>query len=310
MFAYRHAFHAGNHADVLKHITLITALDLLQKKESPLVVIDTHAGAGLYALRSPLVRDKAEWSSGLGKLWDKDQELVAPITVRRYLEIVRKFNKSGKLSHAPGSPLIIQDCLRPDDRLRAFEMHPSDIGPLQLSIKGSPRQVKAERKDGFQQLRALLPPPARRGLVLIDPPYEMRDDYKHVITALREGLERFATGIYLLWYPIIGRFQVERLLRQVSALPIKGVLHATLTVRGPMSDGLGLQGSGMVVINPPFGLKAALEGTLPYLVKTLGQDTRAKSSLREAESIADVKAALGVKTQAPLSSPRKDKSTL
>ena len=184
-------------------------------------------------------------------------------------------------------------------------MHPSDIGPLQLSIKGSPREVKAERKDGFQQLRALLPPAARRGLVLIDPPYEMRDDYKHVITALREGLDRFATGVYLLWYPIIGRFQVERLLRQISTLPIKSVLHATLTVRGPLSDGLGLQGSGMVVINPPFGLKTALEDTLPYLAKTLGQDNRAKCSVREAESPAGVKTALGVKTQAPLTSSQK-----
>ena len=162
MFAYRHAFHAGNHADVMKHITLIAALELLQKKESPLVVIDTHAGAGLYALKSPLVRDKAEWSSGLGKLWGKDQEAATPVMVNRYLELIRKFNKSGRLTHTPGSPLIIQECLRPDDRLRAFEMHPSDIGPLQLSIKGSPRQVKAERKDGFQQLRALLPPAARR----------------------------------------------------------------------------------------------------------------------------------------------------
>jgi len=305
MFAYRHAFHAGNHADVMKHITLIATLDLLQKKESPLVVIDTHAGAGLYALKSPLVRDKAEWSSGLGKLWGKDQEAATPVLVNRYLELIRKFNKSGRLTHTPGSPLIIQECLRPDDRLRAFEMHPSDIGPLQLSIKGSPRQVKAERKDGFQQLRALLPPAARRGHVLIDPPYEMRDDYKHVITALREGLDRFATGVYLLWYPIIGRFQVERLLRQISTLPIKTVLHATLTVRGPLSDGLGLQGSGMVVINPPFGLKPALEDTLPYLAKTLGQDNRAKSSVREAESPAALKTALGVKTQAPLTSSQK-----
>ncbi len=272
MFAYRHAFHAGNHADVLKHIALISALELMQKKEGPVWVVDTHAGAGLYTLNTPLVRDKAEWPSGIGKLWPLKE---MPIGVARYLDLVRGFNKGGKLSHYPGSPLIIQTLLRADDKLRAFEMHPSDIGPLQLALKGAPRQVKAERKDGFAQLKALLPPPSRRGLILIDPPYELREDYRHVVAAMRESLGRFATGVYMIWYPRIARFQVDRLVRQIEGLKPSALLHAALTVRGPLKDGLGLQGSGVLVINPPYGLKESLQEALPFLAKVLGQDSRA-----------------------------------
>lgn len=302
MFAYRHAFHAGNHADVFKHVALVSLLRLMQKKENPFLVVDTHAGAGLYTLNSALVRDKAEWSSGIGKLWACASW---PDPIARYLDLVKSFNKSGRLTHYPGSPVLIQQLLRPDDRLRAFEMHPSDIGPLQATLKGAPRQVKAERKDGFHQLRALLPPPSRRGLILIDPPYEMRADYSHVIQALKEALARFATGVYVLWYPKVGRFQVDRLLRQVTGLPIQEVLHATLTVRGPLKDGLGLQGSGLVVINPPFGLEAELEIALPVLTRTLAQDARASYRVRSGSTPADIKTALGMSTPSAVSpSPR------
>lgn len=300
MFAYRHAFHAGNHADVMKHVAAIAALDLLQKKETPIWVIDTHAGAGLYALNSPLVRDKAEWPSGIGKLWSMT-DLPEPIA--NYVARVKTFNKSGRLTHYPGSPLLLQMGLRPEDRLRAFEMHPSDIGPLQQCLKGAPRQVKAERKDGFHQLRALLPPPSRRGMVLMDPPYEMRDDYRHVVNALREGLSRFSTGVYMLWYPQIGRFQVDRLLRQLAGLPVKDVLHATLTVRGPLKDGLGLQGSGLVIFNPPYGLKEVLDQAFPFLADTLGQDRRAAASVKQSTCAADVKTVLGVKPPSTASTP-------
>lgn len=295
MYAYRHAFHAGNHADVMKHMMLVAAIDLLQQKDAPLLIVDTHAGAGLYTLNSPLVRDKAEWSSGIGKLWGKDGLPDGlPDALARYMRIVTTVNKSGRLSHYPGSAVIIQSLLRSDDRLRAFEMHPSDIGPLQLALKGAPRQVKAERKDGFAQLRALLPPPSRRGLVLIDPPYEIKDDYKKVILALREGLSRFAGGVYMLWYPKISRYQVDTLLRQISGLPISAVLHASLTVRSPLKDGLGLQGSGMVVINPPYGLKERITPALKYLAQALAQDARAGFACTEAESPAEIKTALGM----------------
>lgn len=291
MYAYRHAFHAGNHADVIKHTMLVAAMELMQQKDAPLLVVDTHAGAGLYALASPLVRDKAEWSSGIGKLWGKTD---LPDALTRYVELVKRVNKSGKLSHYPGSAVLIQSLLRQDDRLRAFEMHPSDIGPLQLALKGAPRQVKAERKDGFAQLRAQLPPPSRRGLVLIDPPYEMKDDYKKVILALREGLARFSGGVYMVWYPKISRYQVEHLLRQISGLPITAVLHATLNVRSPAKDGLGLHGSGMVVINPPYGLKERITPALQYLAKALAQDARASFAISETESASEIKTALGV----------------
>ncbi|MBU3724355.1 MAG: 23S rRNA (adenine(2030)-N(6))-methyltransferase RlmJ [Burkholderiaceae bacterium] len=291
MFAYRHAFHAGNHADVFKHITLTIALGLMQKKEAPLWVVDTHAGAGLYALNSPLVRDKAEWPSGIGRLWNlKD----TPQPLATYLDLVRSFNKSGKLTHYPGSPLLIQQMLRPEDRLRAFEMHPSDIGPLQRSLSGLPRQVKAERKDGFAQLKALLPPPSRRGMVLMDPPYELRDDYRHVIQSMRDALGRFSTGVYMIWYPKVGRYQVEKLLRQVAGLSATQLLHATLTVRAPLKDGLGLTGSGMIVINPPYGLEESLQEITPLLARLLGQDNRASAKVSLAQSNEEIKTALGL----------------
>ena len=300
MFAYRHAFHAGNHADVLKHIALVSSLGLLKKKETPFLVIDTHAGAGLYTLHSPLVRDKAEWSSGIGRLWPSSEW---PEPIAHYMDVVRAFNKSGRLTHYPGSPLITQMLLRDDDRLRAFELHPSDIGPLQAALRGRPRQLKAERKDGFQQLRALLPPPTRRGLVLIDPPYEMRADYGQVVKALRESLTRFATGVYMIWYPIIARYQVERLLRHLASCPIHEVLHAQLSVRSALRDGLGLQGSGVVVVNPPFGLADELAAALPVLAKALGQDKTAGYRLAHGANAADVKTALGMSTPSAVVPP-------
>lgn len=272
MFAYRHAFHAGNHADVLKHLVLIQAIELLQKKEGALLLVDTHAGAGLYTLKSALVRDKAEWPTGIGRLWGLED---VPALVARYLALIQTFNRAAQLTRYPGSPVIMQTLLRPQDKLRAFELHPTDIGPLQASLKGSPRQIKAERKDGFDQLRALLPPLSRRGLILIDPPYELRDDYKKVVVAVKEAMARFATGVYMVWYPQIARFQVDRMLRQISALNAHEMLHATLTVRGPQSDGLGLQGSGVVILNPPFGLRDQLQKTLPWLAQILGQDRHA-----------------------------------
>ena len=287
MFAYRHAFHAGNHADVLKHVVLISALQQMQEKPAPIWIIDTHAGAGLYALQAPLVRDKAEFGNGIGRLWGLDTDSM-PEAVADLVRAVKNVNPNGRLSHYPGSPVLAMRQLRPDDRLRAFEMHPSDIAPLQKALQGPVRQVKAERKDGFLQLKALLPPTSRRGLILIDPPYEMKDDYRHVILALRDGLARFASGVYLLWYPRISRYQVDRLLRHVAGLPIRSVMLAELRVRGPLQDGLGLQGSGMVVINPPFGLHGKLEAALPFLVKNLGQDRRAGFTLRQAEGSPDV----------------------
>lgn len=279
MFAYRHAFHAGNHADVMKHAVLVLTLELLQKKESSLLVIDTHAGAGLYALASPLVRGKGEWPTGIGRLWDNND---LPEELASYMGIVKKFNKSKKLTHYPGSALIASQMLRHEDRLRAFEMHPSDIGPLQSALKGHPRQIKAERKDGFAQLRALLPPSTKRALVLIDPPYELREDYQRTIVALKEGLARFATGTYLVWIPQVARYQVERMVRQIGALGVTNRLLLTLRVRAPLSDGLGLTGSSLAILNPPFGLEEKLRRLLPALATLLGEGPKAHADVTTA----------------------------
>lgn len=294
MFAYRHAFHAGNHADVFKHAVLVAAIELLQKKEAPLLLVDTHAGAGLYTLKSPLVRDKGEWPSGIGKIWG--QEDIAP-DLKRYYGLISRFNQAGKLTHYPGSAVIMNEMLREEDRLRAFEMHPSDIGPLQLTVKGKPRQVKAERKDGFAQLRALLPPACKRGLILIDPPYEMREDYTKTITALKEGLSRFATGTYMVWIPQIARYQVDRLTRQIAQLGVKNTLFATLHVRPAQADGLGLTGSTLAILNPPYGLEEVLHRLLPWLTEKLGQHSRAGYKIIAAPIPLRVGAAAAAKRQ-------------
>ena len=298
MFAYRHAFHAGNHADVLKHALLVSAVDLLQQKEGPILFIDTHAGAGCYTLKSSLVRDKAEWGTGIGRLWQSDS---LPESLRHYYETVAQFNKGRQLTHYPGSAVILNTLLRDQDRLRAFELHPSDIAPLQRSLKGKPRQVKAERKDGFQQLRALLPPPDRRALILIDPPYELRTDYALTIGAVREGLGRFSTGTYMIWIPQIARFQVDRMLRQLAGLGVANTLMVSLTVRAPGTDGLGLQGSSLVVLNPPYGLEQAAQSFMPFLARTLGQDRKASCL---------IKTALGPTRPSAVRSPERSRSAL
>ena len=282
MFSYRHAFHAGNHADVLKHAMLVHTLDYLNRKDTPYWVIDTHAGAGLYALDSDWAAKNAEFADGIGRLWERDD---LPPLLADYVAQVRRYNPDGRLRHYPGSPWLTLDALRERDRLRLFEMHPTEsdvlVGNLEQLDKTALRQTTIYATDGFEGMKALLPPPPRRGLVLIDPSYEDKHDYKRALTAVKEGIKRFATGTYAVWYPLVQRREATELARHLENLQVKNWLHVSLAVKKPASDGFGLHGSGMFMVNPPWTLHAALKEAMPALARLLAQDDRATYSLQQ-----------------------------
>ena len=273
MLSYRHAFHAGNHADVLKHLMLIQMARYLGEKPAPFWIIDTHAGAGCYALESEHAKKLGEYHEGIGRLWNAAD--LPPAAVD-YVDMVKKLNPDGQLRYYPGSPWISRECLRPSDRLRVFEMHSTDSKLLQENFKDAGRAVSVTVGDGFAGLKGILPPPPRRALVLIDPSYETRDDYSHVVKGLQEALKRFATGTYAVWYPMLGKPESRKLPERLKALGGDNWLHATLEVRSPARDGFGMHGSGMFVINPPWTLEKTLHETLPRIVELLAQDAGAR----------------------------------
>lgn len=270
MFSYRHAFHAGNHADVLKHLILVQIFQYLRQKDKPFWYFDTHAGAGRYALEGAWARKTQEASTGIQRLWGESQ---VPAAVADYLEQIRQINPDGQLRVYPGSPWLGWQMLGERDRLRLFEWHPTEIHQLHETMRALPRETARRTMiyaaNGFEGLKALLPPPPRRGVVLIDPAYEDKNDYRHVFQTVKEGLERFATGTYAIWYPLIQRREAQALPEKLARLPGVEWLHATLLVGHPQLKGIGLHGSGMFIINPPYTLQATLNDTLPWLARTL-----------------------------------------
>ena len=267
MLAYRHAFHAGNHADVLKHVALTLVLRHMNLKDKPYRMVDTHAGAGGYSLEGRYAQKKGEFEQGIGRLWARDD---LPEAVADYVAQVRKFNPQGPLEQYPGSPAFADMLLRPQDQLRLYELHPTDHRILE-SYLGQSRHVEVKNADGFEGLKSQLPPSTRRAVVLMDPSYEGNADYARVVAALREALHRFAEGTYIVWYPQVQKIEAAQLPRRLEALAPKGWLHARLTVQAPDSQGFGLAGSGVFVINPPYTLHDRLAEVLPYLVEVLGQ---------------------------------------
>lgn len=297
MLSYRHAFHAGNHADVLKHVVLIQLLRYLGQKETPYMYVDTHAGAGVYALDTGYAAKNTEYETGIARLWDRTD---LPEAVAEYVQLVKSMNPSGKMRYYPGSPYCADKVARAEDRIRLFELHPSDIKILeenfrkidahaaaqgQRSGSGRGRRVMISRGDGFEGLKALLPPPSRRGLVLIDPPYEVKEDYRRVKDTLADALVRFATGTFAVWYPVLNRMEARQMPDKLKRLPGNGWLNVTLSISGPAPDGFGLHSSGMFVINPPWTLEPMLREILPYLVEVLGVDAGAGFTLETGTTV-------------------------
>lgn len=275
MLAYRHAFHAGNHADVLKHLVLTQVLRHMALKDKPYTLIDTHAGAGGYSLASPEAQKKGEFEHGILRLWDRDD---MPPPVADYVQRVRDFNPVGGLGRYPGSPEIARQLLRPQDALRLFELHPADVRILAHHHAARPH-TEVHHEDGFEGLKAQLPPPSRRAVLLIDPSYELKTDYTKVLAAVREALRRFADGVVVVWIPQVNRIEAAELPKRLIKLAPKDWLHTRLTVQPLDARGFGLAGSSVVVINPPWTLQAALAESLPFLVRVLKQYAGASHAL-------------------------------
>ncbi|KGT95006.1 ribosomal RNA large subunit methyltransferase J [Erwinia typographi] len=264
MLSYRHSFHAGNHADVLKHTVQSLIITALNEKEKPFLYLDTHAGAGRYQLSGEHAERTGEYLEGIARIWQQDD---LPEELESYISCVKALNQNGKLRYYPGSPLIARHLLRPTDKLSLTELHPSDYPMLRNEFQKDDR-ARTERADGFQQLKSKLPPPSRRGLILIDPPYEMKSDYQAVVKGLLEGYKRFGTGVFALWYPVVLRQQIKRICNELEASGIRRILQIELGVR-PDSDRFGMTASGMIVINPPWKLEQQMNNVLPWLLKHL-----------------------------------------
>ena len=321
MFSYRHAFHAGNHADVLKHTTLIALCKYLCGKDAALSVIDTHAGAGLYRLDGDYTETSGEAKDGVFRLFQASNMPVADVirpraapkvivnktitpdafcpALQDYADVLRglnpKFVETGDVAQLkiyPGSPFIAQQFLQGRDKLKLFELHPTDFKSLSGNIAqlSAGRQVSVAREDGFEALKPFLPPPSRRAMVFCDPSYEMKSDYARVSAMMADAVKRFATGTYVVWYPVIPRPEAHDLPRKLKTLSVKASrpwLNAVLTVKSSKlttdEEGdvvrPGLPASGMFIINPPHTLKAQLQLALPQMVGLLGQDRNAGFTL-------------------------------
>lgn len=271
MLAYRHAFHAGNHADVLKHLVLTRVLRYMGEKDKPYTLIDTHAGAGGYSVEGRYAQKKAEYGEGVAKLYDR-KDLPAPLA--DYMSLVKAFNPDGQLRQYPGSPAIANFLLRETDRLRAYELHSTDHRILASYLESRPNTQVSDR-DGFSAIKAELPSPTRRAALLMDPSYEIKTDYAKVLAALREALERAADTVVMIWYPQLQLLESTQMLPRLKAsadsMAKKGWLHARLTVAQADERGFGMLGSGMLIVNPPFTLHDELAECLPLLVEKLGQ---------------------------------------
>lgn len=276
MLSYRHAFHAGNHADVLKHLVLVQLTRYLCQKEQAFWYLDTHAGAGSYALDSAAAAKLGEFRDGVGRLWGRKD---LPAALADYMALVRKVNPDGSLKVYPGSPMLALAIMRAQDRLRLFELHSREVIRLRENFQAFGKQAIVHDSDGFASLKALLPPPPRRAVVLIDPPYEERRDYDRVVHSLRECLTRFPTGTYMLWYPQLTKLEAHDLPQRLQRLSASNWLQVTLRVRTPASDGFGMHGSGLYILNPPWTLQSTLQEVMPYLVGVLGQDAGAGFTL-------------------------------
>ncbi len=267
MLSYQHAYHAGNYADVLKHIVLIQSLKYLKAKDKPLCYIDTHAGSGDYKLNSNEAQKNQEFLGGIGSLWQRDD---LPACVADYVNLVKNFNYSEQLSHYPGSPLIASQLLGDNDRLFLYELHTAESRLLNDFIKKDKR-IKDFRADGLKDSLGLLPPKENRGLILIDPSYEIKNEYQTVVDTLKAMHKRFATGCYCLWYPVVARKRNQYMERALQSSGIKNIQLFELGIL-PDSDEHGMTASGMIVINPPWTLLTDMQMVLPWLAKILGEN--------------------------------------
>lgn len=277
MLSYRHAFHAGNHADILKHYVFSVVLDYFNQKDKPYCVIDTHAGAGLYQLSDEYSQKNKEFETGISRLISAQS---LPDSLTTFTSMVQSFNTAKNLNYYPGSPKVAQYFLRAKDQLRLFELHPNEYKILHHNFSTKNEiQTTIEMQDGFEGLKACLPPTTKRGIIIVDPPYEEKQDYQRVVKAIQNSLKRFATGTYIIWYPLLQRNEPREMVSALRQLNTNNWLNVTLTVARPSDNGLGMYGSGLYIINPPWTLPNLLEKSLPSLQELLGQDNMSSTHL-------------------------------
>lgn len=268
MLSYRHSFHAGNFADVLKHCCQLAIIRYLQKKDKPFCYHDSHSAAGIYHVADPAMQKTGEYRAGIAKLW---QQTDLPALLQDYIDTIKTLNPTGELSVYPGSPGLAKISLRQIDRLQLTELHPADFNLLS-DYFAKDRRAHIHKMDAYQGLKAMLPPPEKRGLVLIDPPYELKTEYKDLIKGLTAAYKRFATGTYAIWYPVVDRAEVNWLVNSLTDSGIRNILQLEFC-RSADSDGFGMTGSGMIVINPPYTLANDMAPVLDYLQAHLGDQT-------------------------------------
>ena len=271
MLSYRHGFHAGNHADVLKHAVYLYVLKYMAKKSKPFSIIDTHAGAGAYSLDNDFSQKNKEFETGIGPLWAlPSTELPEP--VRNYVDAVRRFNAESDavdLSVYPGSPWFALDQVPLEGKAFFHELHPADFELLRNFVRTN-RYRKVIKGDGFKESVGLFPPPSKRGVAIIDPPYELKEDYQRVVDYVSEMHKRFNSGVYMIWYPVVERTRIDEIETQLKRSGIRNVQVLELNVQADTEE-KGMTGSGMIVINPPYTLLEDFKSVMPFLTDLLGQ---------------------------------------
>jgi 23S rRNA (adenine2030-N6)-methyltransferase len=267
MFGYRHNFHAGNFADVVKHVVLVSLLQALQQKPKPFYLQDSHGGIGMYDLMCDEAQKNREYLSGISRLW---QAQSPPAAVQRYLEVVRSFNSDGQLRYYPGSPRIGHSLLRANDRMVVTELNKVDCETLKQEFEHD-KQATVHLQDAYQGLKAYLPPAERRGLVLIDPAYELKDEYERLIRGLQQGYKRWPTGIYAIWYPLMSSAVRESFFTALKESGIRKILAAELTIK-PLQEKKEMCGSGMIIINAPWQLDQQIKAELEWLWPLLSDE--------------------------------------
>ena len=264
MLSYRHSFHAGNHADVVKHIVQSLILDALKQKDKPFVYHDTHSGVGRYDLQDERSEKTGEFRQGIARIWQRDD---IPAEIASYIDAIKVLNDGDELRYYPGSPKVARAQIREQDRMVLTELHPSDFPLLLQEFRGD-RQVRIYKEDAFARLKGSLPPKERRGVVLIDPPYELKHEYMDVVKAIRESHKRWATGTYAIWYPVVYRENIDKMLKGLEDLGIRKILQIELGVE-PDTEERGMTASGMIVINPPWKLESQMQAILPWLKEAI-----------------------------------------
>ena len=268
MLSYRHAFHAGNFADVLKHSVLSLVLDYMTRKEKGFCYIDSHSGAGMYQLKDEYAQKTGEYKDGIGKIINDEH---APEALEPYLSLINSLNlnpSDGELDIYPGSPGVAKAFVRRQDSSHLFELHPTDIKHLEDFCQRW-RKVFVKQSDGYQGVLGIVPPPSRRGVVLIDPPYELKEDYQKAVKTIIKAYSKFSTGTYIIWYPVVKRHFIEQMEKDFSNSEVKNLLQVEFCLEDD-TDEYGMTGTGLFIVNPPWQLSEQLEEILPYMKAKLG----------------------------------------